>query len=89
MMDSSLRLQVRVQIEKTDTTAIMVRDDLPSAKMEFTLQNGFSGYPVRLGGNFSYTLAWSKDIPRVVVLESDGIEKYVRPEVDLQEKNRI
>ena len=56
----------------------MVRDDLPSAQMEFTLQNGFSGYPVRLGGNFSYTLAWSKDIPRVVVLESDGIEKYVR-----------
>ena len=56
----------------------MVRDDLPSAQMEFTLQNGFSGYPVRLGGNFSYTLAWSKDIPRVVVLESDGIEKYVK-----------
>ena len=53
----------------------MVRDDLPSAQMEFSLQNGFSGYPVRLGGNFSYTLAWSKDIPRVVVLESDGIEK--------------
>ena len=55
----------------------MVRDDLPSAQLEFSLTGGFSGFPVRLGGNFSYTMSWSKRIPRVVVLESDGVEKYV------------
>ena len=52
----------------------MVRDDMPSAEMEFTF-DGFSGYPVALGGTHSYTLAFTTYTPEVIVVMSDGLEK--------------
>ena len=58
------------------TTSIMVRDDLPSAGIEFDFK-GFAGYPVALGGDYTYTLAWTKRIPDIVSITADGIEKYV------------
>ena len=75
------RFQVRVQSAMLDrtqtTTSIMVRDDLPSAGIELDSAKGFAGYPVVLGGNYSYTLAWTTRIPDIVTITADGIVKYV------------
>ena len=52
----------------------MVRDDIPSAGMEFDFK-GFAGYPVALGGTHSYTLAFTSYTPDTVTITADGIEK--------------
>ena len=57
--------------------AIMTRDDIPSANMEFKF-DALPGFPVAIGGKYSYTLAFKGRLPPKFYLDSDGIEKYVR-----------
>ena len=62
--------------DQLNTHMVMIRNDIPSAEMEFDFDR-MGGFPVAIGGKYSYTIAFTNLIPQVVYLEIDGIEKYI------------
>ena len=62
---------------RDETNLVMVRDDLPSAQMEFNLKK-FAGFPVAIGGEYSYTMVFTEYFPQILNLDVDGVEKYVK-----------
>ena len=62
--------------DRGQTEAIMVRDDEPDFP-ETLSDNYTADFLTILGGSHSYTLHWTKQIPRFFIIRGYGIEKYV------------
>lgn len=68
--------QVTIHIpDDKDTYPIMVRDDIPHVSETMSEYAYDPQFLVVLGGEYSYTLHWSKRVPRKFVLEGLGVEK--------------
>lgn len=72
-------LQLDVQIDKSSpdrskTEAMMLRDDLPNDPEVFN-DNFIAQFMAVLGGSYSYTLHWTKQIPTKFRVIGFGVEK--------------